>query len=176
MARSNPTSRRGREIPASLLHVPVRPSFFDGQLLTAADLRQEQQYLDHKRHLLNLASLGAGVVSGLAVSTDPGGSGITVSAGLAIDAWGREIILPVDTAVPWPTADRAAPRRWGVVIEVAELPGDPVPTPNGPVASAHLEGATVTVITELPAPDDARVVLRPYGKGPRRNGPRRKSA
>lgn len=164
MARTTDTNRRMPAIPASVLRTPTRPSFFDGQLLTAEDLRREQVYQDQRRQLLNLATVGAGVVTGLEVSADPDGTGITVSPGLAIDGLGREIILPADTRVPWPTPDGAAPRRWGAVIELAEQPADPVPTTDGPVSSRVSEGATITVVTEEPAPDDARVVLRRYGR------------
>jgi hypothetical protein len=136
-------------IPASILRTPTRPSFFDGQLLTAADLRREQDYQDHRRHLLNLATVGAGVVTGLAVSVDPDGTGITVSPG----------------RVPWATPDGAAPRRWGAVIELVLEPTDPVPTTDGPVSSTVSEGFAVTVVTEQPAPDDARVVIRRYDRG-----------
>ena len=136
MARTTETGRRRPAIPASALRTPTRPSFFDGQLLTAADLRLEQDYQDHKRHLLNLATVGAGVVTGLAVSTDADGTGITVSPGLAVDGLGREIIVPADVHVTWPTPDGTAPRRWGAVIELAPQPADPIPTPDGPVSSA----------------------------------------
>jgi hypothetical protein len=167
MARDTYPSRRTPAIPASVLVTPTRPNFFDGKLLTADDFRLEQDYQDHKRHLQNLATLGAGVVSGLEVSADADGVGITVSPGLAIDALGREIIVPVATRVPWPTPDGTAPRRWGVVIELALHPADPDPDPatDGWVSSTTVEGAMITVLTERPAPDDGCVVLRRYGRG-----------
>jgi hypothetical protein len=165
MAHTTGPTRRRPAIPASLLRTPTRPSFFEGRLLSAADLRLEQDYQDHKRHLLNLAAVGAGVVTGLAVSVDTDGTGLTVSAGLAIDGLGREIIVPADTRVPWPTPDGLEPRRWGAVIEFAQQPADPVATADGPVSSTVAEGATVTVITARPAPDDTLVVLQPYDRG-----------
>ena len=128
-------------------------------------MRQEQEYQDRKRHLLNLATVGSGVVTGLAVSVDPDGSGITVSPGLAFDALGREIIVPADARVAWPTPDGTVPRRWGALIELALQPGAPVPTSDGPVPRTVCEGCAVTVVTERPAPDDARVVIRRYGRG-----------
>jgi hypothetical protein len=165
MARTTNPRRRGPAIPTSILRTPTRPSFFDGRLLSADDLRREQEYLDHKRPLLNLATVGAGVVTGLAVATDPDGAGIRVSPGLAIDGLGREIIVPAEVCVPWPTPDGTAPRRWGAVIELVLEPSDPVPTADGPVSNTVAEVAAITVVTERPAPDDARVVLRRYGRG-----------
>lgn len=142
-------------------------------MLTPADLQLEQDYQDHKRHLLNLVTVGVGVVTGLVVSTDPDGSGITVSPGLAIDGLGREIIVPAETRIPWPTPDGSAPRRWGAVIELATLLTDAVPTPNGLEPGTMSEVAAITVVTEQPAPDDAKVVLRRYGRGPSRSSGRR---
>ena len=173
MARTTDPDRQRPSIPTSLLRTPTRPTFFEGQLLTAADLRHEQDYQDHKRQLLNLATVGPGVVTGLEVSADKDGTGITVSPGLAIDGLGREIIVPAETRVPWPTPDGAAPRRWGAVIELALQPSDPAPTPGGSVPSTVSEGAAITLLTEPPAADDARVVLRPYGKGSGRKSRKR---
>ena len=155
-------------IPASLLQTRTRPSFFDGRFLTAEDLRREQEYVDSRRHLQNLATLGAGVVTGLAVSEEPGGKEIRVAAGYAVDPWGREIIVPADVCIPWPTAIGRQPRRWGVVIEYAEQGIDPVPTASGPIASSVSEGYSITVLTEPPDRADTRVVLRPFGA---RRGP-----
>ena len=68
-----------------------RPHFFNGKLLTAADLEQEQQYqLDKfKRH--NRSLHGFGIVSGLKVTTNAGQ--IVVEPGLALDCEGNEIIV-----------------------------------------------------------------------------------
>jgi hypothetical protein len=150
-------------IPASVLQTPIRPNFFTGELLTAEHLRLEQEYLNRKRHLQNLATLGAGIVTGLAVSEGQGGKEICVTAGYAVDAWGREIIVPADVCIPWPAGIRRPPRRWGVAIEYAEYDTDPVPTTSGSMSSTVSEGYGITILTEPPAADDTRVVLRPFG-------------
>ena len=69
----------------------VRPHYFSGRLLAPEDLNQEQTYFreKHKRH--NRSLHGFGIVNGLDVSTDSGG--VVVSAGLAIDCRGNEIVL-----------------------------------------------------------------------------------
>ncbi len=159
-------------IPASVLQTPIRPTFFAGQLVTAEHLRLEQEYLNRKRHLQNLATVGAGVVTGLAVSVEPGGQEVRVAAGYAVDSWGREIIVPVDVCVPWPAAIQRPPRRWGVVIEYAEHDNDPVATTSGLMASTVSEGYGITILTEPPADDDTRVVLRPF-RGHREPAPDR---
>ena len=163
MARKTDITGRQAVVLASVLRTPTRPNFFTGRLLTVEDFQMEQEYLDHKRRLQNLATLGAGVVTGLAVSEEPGGTDITISAGYAVDPLGREIIVPADVCVPWPMASKRPARRWGVVIEYAEHDADPVPTTDGPIASTVSEGYSITVITEPPASDDTRVVLRPFG-------------
>lgn len=164
MARMTSITNRRLAIPASALQAPTRPNYFPGRLLSADDLRLEQEYLNRKRHLQNLATLGVGVVTGLAVSEEPGGAGVTVSAGYAIDAVGREIIVPADLCIMWPAADQRPPRQWGVMIEYAEHDTDPVSTTGGTMANTVSEGFAIAVITERPGPDDVRVVLRPYGE------------
>ena len=68
-----------------------RPNYFDGRLITAADLRQDQEYHRGMRYLQNRA-LGWGIVEGLDVSATA--AGITISTGFAIDVLGREIENP----------------------------------------------------------------------------------
>jgi hypothetical protein len=67
-----------------------RPHYVAGKLLTADDLELEQRYHIEKRWLLNRTFHGAGVVHGLEVATDKEGS-VSVSPGLALDRYGREI-------------------------------------------------------------------------------------
>ena len=73
-----------------------RPSFFSGQLLDAATLAAEQDYHREKLRRHNLAVLGCGVVSGLAVRVEGGdsaGSRVMVEPGCAIDPRGEQICL-----------------------------------------------------------------------------------
>ena len=78
-----------------------RLRYFVGQLLTADELQKEQSYFRHKNQLHNRFEVGHGVVCGLgatAVATSQG-SGVRISAGLALDAWGREIVVPSDVDI-----------------------------------------------------------------------------
>lgn len=73
-----------------------RPHYFDGQLLTAAEFRAEQQYhLDHRwQH--NRMLHGYGIVVGLEVgleTADNGSTQVIVSPGFALDGWGRELVV-----------------------------------------------------------------------------------
>lgn len=70
-----------------------RPVFFDGQLLTADDLNTAQTVGREMRWLHNRSLHDWGIVTGLAVSGAKGARSVTVAPGLAIDSYGREIIL-----------------------------------------------------------------------------------
>lgn len=75
----------------------TRLNYFDGKFLRAADLQGEQEY--HRR-LQQLAARagGSGVVDGFDL-TPLAGDQIELSPGLAIDADGRVLFLPMDAAV-----------------------------------------------------------------------------
>jgi hypothetical protein len=85
-----PTSRK-------LLKSPERPNYFLGKLLQVYDFELETGYMNDKRHLLNRLVSGYGVICGLDVRPGPDERHIVVTAGVAIDKWGREIIVPEDT-------------------------------------------------------------------------------
>lgn len=130
-----------------------RVRYFFGQLLTADDFRQEQQYLIRRRHLHNLALHGSGVVTGMSVTVSGSTSSpsIVVEPGLALDQHGREIELGAPVTVqlgnPGPS--------YYVVIEYAERETDPVPVPpEGTLMASRIdEGATVRLSHEAPVGD-----------------------
>jgi hypothetical protein len=80
-----------------------RPNFFFGKLLTAEDLTAEQNYHLQKQKLHNRYLHGWGVVSGLRVDSINGS--IHISAGLALDCEGNEIIVEDSVSVDPPSAD-----------------------------------------------------------------------
>jgi hypothetical protein len=83
------------------LHLAERPRYFYGKLLTADDLQKEQDYWRRKNQLHNRFGLSQGVVCGLSVTplTTTQGNGVRISAGLALDEWGREIVIPTDVDI-----------------------------------------------------------------------------
>lgn len=151
---------------AELLVPPRRPHYFAGRLLTAEDFALEQEYHIRMRRLQNLATLGAGVVSGLTVSTDPVGSGVIVAPGYAIDPLGREIIVPHPVKVSRPTKTRKPARRWFVLLHYAEEEVLPTPLPGQTEGETPMLNTTVretfelTIEANAPAPDSAAIVLR----------------
>ena len=70
-----------------------RNNYYYGKLLTSKDFQGEQEYMNDKRRLLNRTLHGAGIVYGLdVVAADD--SSIILQSGLALDASGREIVVP----------------------------------------------------------------------------------
>jgi hypothetical protein len=75
------------------LQSPTRNRYYYGKLLDQHHLELEQRYGIQQRWLLNRLSLGSGVLCGLRVSAAANGW-VSVSAGVAVDGLGREIIVP----------------------------------------------------------------------------------
>lgn len=75
----------------------VRNNYFDGKRLTTDSFRVEQQYLLDRRHLLNRAVLGWGVVYGFKIDGESGR--LTIGPGLALDECGRELVQTGDRQV-----------------------------------------------------------------------------
>lgn len=74
-----------------------RPHFFNGRLLTSADLALEQQYLIEKHKLHNRALHGFGIVSGLKVTVSTGR--VIVAPGMGIDCEGNELVVDSEQSV-----------------------------------------------------------------------------
>lgn len=79
------------------LQTPERNLYFHGKLLDAHHFQLETAYFNSKRHLLNRFVSGYGVVCGLDVQPGPDNRHIVITSGLAIDKWGREILVPEKT-------------------------------------------------------------------------------
>jgi hypothetical protein len=100
------------------LHPPRRNRYYVGKVLAVADLEIEQDYLRGADAQLARLVLGAGVVCGLEVSAAHAGGkrGIRVSPGLALDPWGRRIIVPRDMDVALPAR---APLPASMVVRLS---------------------------------------------------------
>jgi hypothetical protein len=121
-----------------------------GLRLGAVELSDEQSYLVGKHRFHNARCHGAGVLCGLRVDrfTFPQGSTspstvIRVTRGAALDACGREILVPVDQCIDvnaWflknsaqlslPSGTASLPMR--VALRYRECPSDPAPVPRDP--------------------------------------------
>ena len=87
------------------LHAPRRNRYYAGKLLATSDLEMEQDYLRGADAQLARHVLGPGVVCGLEVTAADGGDrpSIHVGAGLALDGWGRRVVVPCAVEVALPT-------------------------------------------------------------------------
>ena len=98
-----------------------RVSYFDRQFLRAEDFQAEQAYHVGRRRGMSAGMLRPGVAVGLDVVRIDAGS-VRVTAGLAVDRLGREIVLDVDSGAI--AVDPAATVE--IWIAYAEAPSDPV--------------------------------------------------
>lgn len=83
------------------LQAPTRNRYLSGELLDADDFTNEQAYHTGHRRLLNRLTLGPGVLCGLHVEGTSDGK-VVVERGVAIDAFGREIVVPTVAVVDNP--------------------------------------------------------------------------
>lgn len=118
-------------LPAGALQTPVRNLYWHGKLLEARHFKLEQNYFNGKRAMLNRLVSGYGVVSGLDLDLTDERDHLIVKAGLAIDKWGREIVVPRD-AMPirlerLPNAPEGEEEWVHVCLGYHECESDPAP-------------------------------------------------
>ncbi|MDO4261631.1 MAG: hypothetical protein Q4C82_06095 [Eubacteriales bacterium] len=70
-----------------------RNNYYYGKLLTSKDFENEQGYMNDKRRLVNRTLHGFGIVYGMDV-TAADDSSVILQSGMALDASGREIVVP----------------------------------------------------------------------------------
>jgi len=135
---------------AELYH-PRRNRYFFGKLLAASDLEMEQDYGRGADAQLARHVLGAGVVCGLDVTAGRAGEGpcIRVGAGLALDGWGRRIVVPRDVEVALP-AQSPLPASMVVALRYEVHEADVTPSVQGDdedrsEAGAWVEGHRVEI-------------------------------
>ena len=122
MTDTDPQETKGRHMTSTGaddrrlagLHAPRRNRYYAGKLLAASDLEMEQDYLRGADAQLARHVLGAGVVCGLEVTAGDGPS-IHVGPGLALDGWGRRVVVPCDVEVALPAR---VPRPASMVVRL----------------------------------------------------------
>jgi hypothetical protein len=124
-----------------------RNRYYYGKLMDVLHFSMEQQYVLAKEWLYNRAVLGAGVVCGLGVEplTTAAGKGVVVRAGLAIDGWGREIVVPEDVAL--------------VPLELTDPCGTPAPAAAPPPATLSIGSHETAQPTGSALPGELRIEL-----------------
>ena len=81
-----------------------RNNYFYGKLLTSKDFQNEQRYTNDKRRLINRTLHGMGIVYGMDVVVADDSS-IILQSGMALDAGGREIVVPQTQVIKLSTID-----------------------------------------------------------------------
>lgn len=84
-----------------------RNSYYFGKLLNAWDFEAEQRYFNDKRRLGNRLNGANGILAGLGV-IKADDSSIILQAGCALDASGREIVVPETNVIKLSTIEGAA--------------------------------------------------------------------
>ena len=88
--------------PAAPLPDPGRPLYFPGQILAADDLTAAQDVDAGLRQLHHRMLHGWGIASGLSLTGQRGDTSVSVGSGYALDAAGRELVVPAPVTVPVP--------------------------------------------------------------------------
>ncbi|GGO94443.1 hypothetical protein [Wenjunlia tyrosinilytica] len=94
---------RTRQTPARTdrpggLATPRRNRFFHGKMMDVYQFELETAYGIGMRRMLNRLVTGSGVICGLDVLRGDDPLTVEVTSGMAIDGWGREIIVPATSA------------------------------------------------------------------------------
>jgi hypothetical protein len=103
-----------------------RVQYYERQFLRTQDFSDEQAYhvAMRRRHLI--AHHSWGIVAGLELTVDPDNA-ISVSPGMAIDGYGRELILPVRQPLPTAAFDERDSDLLGVWLIYDRLDSDAAP-------------------------------------------------
>jgi hypothetical protein len=94
----------------------IRVNYFDRQHIRLAELRDEQAYHVQMRRRHNLSHHSWGIVSGLELVARPDGQ-VGVTPGLAIDGYGRELLLLDYRVIGRADFDRYATSRLDLWLE-----------------------------------------------------------
>jgi len=148
--------------PCQELTSAKRNNYFAGKMLTEQDFRQEQSYHQSKAVQHNRYLHGFGVVCGLSVvPSEKGKPGyVIVEPGLALDPWGREIVVPEPVEFEFCEYLTGEEESLFIVLEYQECPADMVPilgeTAEGDVSepSRTLESFKLCVRFEPPETAD----------------------
>lgn len=139
-----------------------RNNYFHGKMLSARDLREEQNYFNEKRRLINRMVLGWGIVCGLEVGVENGC--VAVQPGLALDCCGRELLVcgrealhtnKIAEALGVEAGGQYEPIRWALCLEYHECKSEPVKVPSS--CSQTQQGKEYNRIR-----DEYRLTIRPF--------------
>jgi hypothetical protein len=109
----------------------IRPNYFSGKLLSAEDLKLEQDYFLDKTRLHNRCLHGCGVACGLGIAVGTGASPVVkVEPGCAIDSFGN--LIEVTETVEMSFDPGVKQSACYILLRYKECASDGVPVPLEP--------------------------------------------
>jgi len=122
-----------------------RNRFFQGKLMTARDMKTEQDYHAQRLHVLNRFATGSGILHGAEVSSIEETDTellVTIEPGVVIDQHGRPIVIENSTTktVPLPSEDVI---YLYIQFEKDELESVPVPEVRGAASEEYMSNRVV---------------------------------
>lgn len=120
-------------------------TFFQGKLMTARDMEAEQTYHARRFHAVNRFAVGRGILHGIEVSAVEEGDTeleVTIEPGLAVDGYGRPIVIEHTTTqtLPIPSGDEL---YLFLRFTEVELESVPVPEVRGASNEEYMANRTV---------------------------------
>ena len=103
----------------------LRVRFQEGQVLQARDLNDEQAYRLVQRRRHNISMHGWGIVRGLELEINAGGA-VVVCPGMAIDGYGRELLLIEPFTVPFESLNKCPEANIAVTLRYHREPVTPL--------------------------------------------------
>lgn len=134
-----------------------RLNYFDHQFLRAPDFSDEQNYHLSMRRQHNRLLHTSGVAQGLDATAAAGGTVVNVTAGVAIDSNGREIVLPGDVQLD--LSGEAVGTTVFLTIEYDEQQSDASTEVGGLGNTRWTETPKVSFAEQAPPVDSTKLVL-----------------
>ncbi len=160
------------------LSAPVRNRYFYGKLLDVHNLQMEQDYFLEMGRLINRLTLGSGVLCGLRVRRGTGAA-LLVSPGVAVDGYGREIVVTEQVTIDLAELEREAGGEQGAAgvlcLSYHECPVEPAPVlvADCDVREECVPGAvrerfkfSLMPAADAPLPEDPCSIVRGPGLSP----------
>ena len=134
-----------------------RLNYYDHQFLRAPDFSDEQNYHLSMRRQHNGLLHTSGVAQGLDATAAAGGTVVNVTAGVAIDSNGREIVLPGDVQLD--LSGEAVGTTVFLTIEYDEQQSDASTEVGGLGNTRWTETPKVSFAEQAPPVDSTKLVL-----------------
>lgn len=139
-------------VPGALQGGLRRTEFYDGMVLSEADMKREQSYWQMKRRLTNRA-LGSGVVWGLSVQWDAKARAFTICPGYGLSCCGDDLVVECPATVCERELIDICSEEFRELLRAGTGPcEDPCDRPDGPVEACLM-------LEYVECPEDPRRVF-----------------